>query len=363
MKYLTTILTGASLMTFIATTSNSLEVKTPDEAAIQTIVESVANLADKGNFESLEKLYAEEVEVDYTSAFGGEVELKSPQALMSLWASSIPGFDRTRHEISNIETEVKGNTATATADVTVNHYLNEQFWQIAGSYEYGLVKEDGQWVIDKMTFLAESERGDRDIINEAVEQASVDPSPYIQRQQTKQAVIDFLTSLEDKDMDKLASVWAKDAVQDMPFSPEGFPKTVAGKANLIEHYAAWPETSGKANFTNRLVFHPMQDATMVYAEWHGDVEIIPTGYGGLFQVVDGKIELFREYYDPIVFRVISGKEDPLSIRIKGIIRRSENIGVQEPKDVLNPLPSRRLPFSLLKNDWGFSSSLSSSNDY
>jgi ketosteroid isomerase-like protein len=40
----------------------------------------------------------------------------------------------------------------------------------------------------------------------------------------------------------------------------------------------------------------------------GDVEIIYTGrqykqqYGGLFHVVDGKIELFREYYDPIVFK-------------------------------------------------------------
>ncbi len=88
-------------MNFIATNSNSLEVKTQDEAAIHTIVESVANLADRGNFESLEKLYAEEVEVDYTSAFGGEVELKSPQGLMSLWASSLPGFERTHHQISN----------------------------------------------------------------------------------------------------------------------------------------------------------------------------------------------------------------------------------------------------------------------
>ncbi|WP_255414065.1 nuclear transport factor 2 family protein [Pleurocapsa sp. CCALA 161] len=120
--------------------------------------------------------------------------------------------------------------------------------------------------------------------------------------------MDFLTSLEDKDMDKFASVWAEDAVQDMPFSPEGFPKRVEGKANLIKHYAAWPETSGKANFIDELVFYPMQDATMVFAEWRGNVEIITTGrnynqrYGGLFHVVDGKIELFREYYDPIVFK-------------------------------------------------------------
>ena len=298
-------------MILAATPSNSFNAPTPDEAAIQTTVESVANLADKGNFESLEKLYADEVQVDYTSAFGGEVELKSPQALMTQWASSLPGFDRTRHQISNIETEVKGNQATSTADVVANHYLNEMFWQITGSYEYGLVKEDGEWTIDKMTFIAESEQGDRAIIDQAVKQASINPSSYIQRQQTQQAVIDFLTSLEDKDMDKFASVWAEDAVQDMPFSPDGFPKRVEGKANLIRHYAAWPETSGKANFTDELVFYPMQDGNMVFAEWRGEVEIIPTGrnynqrYGGLFHVVDGKIELFREYYDPIVFKNLS----------------------------------------------------------
>ncbi len=310
-------------MTLAVNPSNSLNITTPDEAAIQTLVESVANLADRENFESLEKLYAEEVEVDYTSAFGGEVELKSPQALMTQWASSLPGFDRTRHEISNIETVVTGNEATATADVTANHYLNEMFWQIAGSYEYGLVKEDGQWTINQMTFLAESEQGSRDIINQAVEQANLNPSPYIQRQQTKQAVIDFLESLEDKDMDKFASVWAEDAVQDMPFSPDGFPKRVEGKANLIQHYAAWPETSGKANFTDELVFYPMQDSTMVFAEWRGNVEIIPTGrnynqrYGGLFHVVDGKIELFREYYDPIVFQDAFGLDEEEEISSLG----------------------------------------------
>jgi ketosteroid isomerase-like protein len=312
MKYITATLTGTLAMIIAATPSNFLNVATPDEAAIQTIVESVANLADTENFASLEKLYSEEIEVDYTSAFGGEVELKSPQALMSLWASTLPGFDRTRHQISNIETEVKENKATATADVTANHYLDEMFWQIVGSYEYGLVKEDGQWKIDKMTFIAKSETGDRDIIQEAVEQASIKPTSYIQRQQTKQAVIDFLTSLEEKDMNKLASIWAEDAVQDMPFSPEGFPKRVEGKTNLIEHYAPWSEISGRANFTDNLVFYPMQDSTMVFAEWRGDVEIIPTGrnykqrYGGLFQVVDGKIELFREYYDPIVFQYAFG---------------------------------------------------------
>ena len=38
--------------------------------------------------------------------------------------------------------------------------------------------------IDRMTFIAKSELGDRDLISEAVKQSKVNPSSYIQRQQT-----------------------------------------------------------------------------------------------------------------------------------------------------------------------------------
>ena len=94
------------------------------------------------------------------------------------------------------------------------------------------------------------------------------------------------------------------SLQDTPFSPEEFPKRVEGRDNLMQHYTAWIEISGGANFTEELVFYPMADPTMVFAEWRGVVEIIPTRrlyeqhYGGLFHIVDGKIILFRKYFNP-----------------------------------------------------------------
>lgn len=103
------------------------------------------------------------------------------------------------------------------------------------------------------------------------------------------------------------NVWSENAVQEMPYAPEGFPRRVEGRDNLLRHYEDWPEVSGTANFTNELVLYPTQDPTIVFAEWQGVVEVIPTGrtyeqhYGGLFRVIDGKIVLFREYSNPIVF--------------------------------------------------------------
>ena len=299
-------------MTVLAFNPTLAHANAKDEAAIKTIVESVGSLADTGNFEALEKLYAPEIEVDYTSLAGGEVELKSPQALMTQWAGVLPGFDRTRHALSNIQVSSNGETATATANVVADHWVGDLFWQVKGDYVYQLVKDEDRWLITAHQFNLRAEQGTRDVFGPAAENAAANSPAYIIRQKTRQAVMDMLNALESKDMVKFASVWAEDSIQDMPYSPEGFPKKVTGKQGIVELYAAWPETSGDADFTSQLVFYPMIDPEMIFVEFKGDVDIIPTGrnykqhYGGLFHVENGKIKLYREYYDPKPFAYAFG---------------------------------------------------------
>lgn len=294
-------------MLMLVTSPLSAQASQADEAKITNIVQSVATLADRHEFEALEKLFAPEVRVDYTSAFGGEPELKSPQALMSAWAGVLPGFDATRHALSDINVDINGKKGSATANVIADHYIAGKHWQINGRYQYTLIKDGADWKITSTVFQAGKEVGSRDVLALASQAAKADPVSYIRRQQTKQVVRDFLNSLEEKDMQKFANVWAEDAVQDMPYSPEGFPKRIEGKANLIKHYGAWPEISGKANFTKDLIIHAMQDPELVYVEYKGIVDVLPTKrvykqtYGGLFHVENGKIRLFREYYDPAAF--------------------------------------------------------------
>ena len=280
-------------MTLISVNPVLADTESRDIAAIKTVIESVAVLADSGNFEALEKLYTDEIQVDYTSLAGGEPELKSPQALMTEWAGVLPGFDRTRHEISNIEATVTGARAVATADVTADHFVAELHWQVSGDYRYELADAGDGWRITAATFNLRGETGTRDVFGLAAENAAANPPSYITRQQTAEAVRIFLTSLEEKDMEKFASVWAEDDVQDMPYSPTGHPKRVVGKDELVKLYSGWPENSGEADFTSQLVFYPMQDPETIFVEFKGNVEIIPTGrqyrqtYGGLFHVVDG----------------------------------------------------------------------------
>ncbi|MEM9739063.1 MAG: nuclear transport factor 2 family protein [Pseudomonadota bacterium] len=300
-------LIGALAMTNLIALAPAAVASPEDIAAVKSAVESVAVFADRGEFEALERLYAPEVLVDYSSLSGAPAELKSAAGLMTEWASVLPGFDRTRHDLSDVTASVDDDTATASAAVVAGHWIDGAYWEVSGRYTYTLSETNAGWQITSMTFTLEDEAGSRDVFGPAMAAAAAEPMPYIQRQQTRQTVLDFLTGLEEKDMDKVNGVWAEDAVQDMPYVPKGWSNQVVGRDALIAQYAGWPEVSGAANFTDNIIFYPTLDPQIVYAEFKGEVEILPTGltyrqtYGSLFHVENGKITLYREYFDPREF--------------------------------------------------------------
>ena len=284
-----------------------------DLAAVKTVVESVAVLADSGEFDALEKLYADEFMLDYSSLNGAPAELKSPRGLMMEWAAVLPGFDRTRHELSNTTAEITKDTATARADVTAGHWIDGAYWEVSGDYDYSLEKDvDGEWHITSMTFNLRSEEGSRDVFGPAMAAAAANPPAIVIREKAQQAVRDFLEGLETFDMERVNGVWAGDAVQDMPYAPDNFPSRVVGRQGIIGLYAAWPDSVTDPVFTDDLVFYPTRDPEVVFAEWTGRVDVIATGrryeqrYGGLFHVENGQITLYREYFDPRPFSYAFG---------------------------------------------------------
>lgn len=137
------------------------------------------------------------------------------------------------------------------------------------------------------------------------------------RQINEQTVRDFLRLLGEKKMDAWAKLWAEDAVQEMPFSPAGFPTEVEGRDALIKHYSGLPEAYGAMSFPD-LVLYRMSDPNWVLAEYRGEIEVLATGrpynnhYCGLFHLQDGQIVLFREYYNPLVLTEAFGGESALA---------------------------------------------------
>lgn len=154
-----------------------MTVQSSDEAAIETIVESVGTFADRAEFDALARLYADEFLLDYSSLNDQPASPLTPADLMAEWAAVLPGFDRTLHAISDVEINASGETATAKANVVASHWIGDGFWQVVGSYEYGLAKREGRWAITAMTFNLESETGSRDVFGPAIEAAKTKALP------------------------------------------------------------------------------------------------------------------------------------------------------------------------------------------
>lgn len=293
-----------------ATGMQTVHQEARDHAAIATIVQSVGTLADIGNFAALEKFYAPEVALDYTSLAGGEPETVSNVELMTRWAGVLPGFDRTRHDIKDIEVMFDGGEARATANLVADHWVDGMHWQVSGTYTYNLERSEEGWVITAHRFEMTGEEGNRDISGRATEAAEADPAPYLRRQRSQAIVRQFLEGLEARDMERVNAVWADDAVQEMPYAPRGvdFPSRVEGREALIRQYAGWPENARNPDYTSELRFLPSADPDLVITEYRGVTEIVTTDrtydqyYVGVFQIDEkGKIAFFREYFDPTVF--------------------------------------------------------------
>ncbi|MER9948688.1 nuclear transport factor 2 family protein [Mesorhizobium sp. M0047] len=158
-------LLGAALLT-VAGAQTSF-ASPADEARIAGVISAVAVYADNRDFRPLERFFAPETTIDYTSLWGGESQRFAPSALMDAWADLLPGFDATRHELSDIQVEIGDGAATAQASVRATHWLGDRMWVVAGSYEYALIRTGSGWQVSRMTLHLAEESGDRTLVEEA----------------------------------------------------------------------------------------------------------------------------------------------------------------------------------------------------
>lgn len=125
------------------------------------------------------------------------------------------------------------------------------------------------------------------------------------RDRNLQVVQTFYSLLEAKDIDSWIELWDAKGVQEMPFSPQGFPTRLEGKDAVYRQYSSLPKNYTSMKFPN-LVIYPMLDPNLVLAEYRGEIQIAATGkqynnrYIGLFRLRDGKIVLFKEYFNPTI---------------------------------------------------------------
>ncbi len=133
-----------------------------DILAVQTAVTRVAHTIDGKRWTELRALFADTVQTDYTSLFGGEVQEQRADDLIGAWRSLL-GAIVTQHFLGPIEAEVSGHVARAECHVRGYHVKKGapggDEWMVAGHYVFELQRTASGWKIRKMRLDATLQSG------------------------------------------------------------------------------------------------------------------------------------------------------------------------------------------------------------
>lgn len=127
--------------------------ETTDREEIETAVACVSHFIDHKQWRELRSLYADTVQTDYTSLFGGEVQRQRGDALIEAWRKLLTPIV-TQHLLGPITVEVDAASATARCHVRGYHYVKGtpggDEWMVAGHYVFQLGKNGAKWQIGAM---------------------------------------------------------------------------------------------------------------------------------------------------------------------------------------------------------------------
>ncbi|MEU9125486.1 nuclear transport factor 2 family protein [Streptomyces sp. NPDC048506] len=113
-------------------------------------------------------VFAEKVQVDYTSLNGGEPAEVAADELVGAWRSLLSRLTSTQHLLTNHLVHTSGDTAVATADFQATHLLPNALggplWTLGGHYRFTLRRTASGWRIDGLTMTTDWATGNRQIM-------------------------------------------------------------------------------------------------------------------------------------------------------------------------------------------------------
>jgi hypothetical protein len=139
---------------------------------LQTIIANVAHHVDAKRWTELRALYADQVDTDYTSLFGGTPLRQAADALIGGWRTALARV-ATQHLLGPIEIELRGAAATARCHVRAMHFVagaaGGESWEVLGHYVFALARGAQGWKIAGMTLETFLQLGNPRLLQEAAE--------------------------------------------------------------------------------------------------------------------------------------------------------------------------------------------------
>lgn len=133
-----------------------------DEEQVRDAILSLATAADRRDWTAVAAVFADDVDVDYTSVVGGTPATVSAANLVTGWKQGLERYQTTKHHFTDVQVTVTGHTARATFTGQATHLkANGERWSCGGDYEYQFVRSGAGWKARAATFHMRWEQGVR----------------------------------------------------------------------------------------------------------------------------------------------------------------------------------------------------------
>ena len=139
-----------------------------DRLEILELTSSFGLLIDARDWDALERLFDDTVQVDYTSLNGGDPQSTTPGELIGGWRGVLDQLDATQHLIAGHVIVLDGDHATCGAAVQGTHVLGNAsgapIWTVGGRYDFGLVRTAAGWRIRALTLTVQWATGNQHVM-------------------------------------------------------------------------------------------------------------------------------------------------------------------------------------------------------
>lgn len=127
-----------------------------DRTRIIEIINQLFIGTDNRDWSLVRRCFAPAVQFDMSSAGGGSSRLMTPDEIVASWDAGLKPLRAVHHQAGNHIVRVSGRHATVFCYGIAIHYLpnpsNANTRTFVGSYDFGLVKNTGIWVIENFKF-------------------------------------------------------------------------------------------------------------------------------------------------------------------------------------------------------------------
>jgi hypothetical protein len=114
------------------------------------------NKTDEKNWKKVKTCFTDKVLFDMSSIDGEEPELVTSQEIVDGWEEALKKIEKLHHQAGNFQVDVKKNEADVYCYAIATHYkkisINNNSRTFVGSYNFHLVKKEGNWLLDKFKF-------------------------------------------------------------------------------------------------------------------------------------------------------------------------------------------------------------------